>query len=143
MRWTPRRLAVAAAVRALQWVAGSRDAHTLLRARMHRGRAGKGLRAAPTDRPVRRMPITKTEKRSETLKESVAGIWQVIRTPSIGRVFFIQLTSYPSYLLIVGLWGGPYLTHIYGYDLKGRGEILFIAALAPDAYHSAEIHDLG
>ena len=42
----------------------------------------------------------------------------------------IQLTSYPSYLLIVGLWGGPYLTHIYGYDLTGRGQILFVAALA-------------
>jgi MFS family permease len=75
-------------------------------------------------------PGQKSEPHNETLKESVAGIWQVIRTPSIGRVFLIQLTSYPSYLLIVGLWGGPYLTHIYGYDLKGRGEILFIAALA-------------
>ncbi|MEW6449209.1 MAG: MFS transporter [Pseudomonadota bacterium] len=75
-------------------------------------------------------PGQKSEPHNETLKESIAGIWQVIRTPSIGRVFFIQLTSYPSYLLIVGLWGGPYLTHIYGYDLKGRGEILFIAALA-------------
>ena len=42
----------------------------------------------------------------------------------------IQLASYPSYILVVGLWGGPYLTHIYGYDLKGRGDILFVAALA-------------
>ncbi|MFK5057990.1 hypothetical protein ACI4AF_29160, partial [Klebsiella pneumoniae] len=60
-------------------------------------------------------PGQKSEPHNETLKESIAGIWQVIRTPSIGRVFLIQLTSYPSYLLIVGLWGGPYLTHIYGY----------------------------
>ena len=66
----------------------------------------------------------------ETLRESVAGIWQVIRTPSIGRVFMVQLSAYPSYVLIVGLWGGPYLTHIYGFDLEGRGEVLFIAALA-------------
>jgi sugar phosphate permease len=66
----------------------------------------------------------------ETLRESIAGIWQVIRAPSIGRVFLIQLASYPSYVLVIGLWGGPYLTHIYGYDLKGRGDILFIAALA-------------
>ena len=54
----------------------------------------------------------------------------MIRTPSMGRVFMAQLSSYPSYLLIVGLWGGPYLTHVYGYDLPGRGDILFIAALA-------------
>jgi MFS family permease len=66
----------------------------------------------------------------ETLREGVAGIWQVIRTPSIGRVFMVQLSSYPSYVMLVGLWGGPYLTHIYGYDLKGRGAILFISALS-------------
>jgi MFS family permease len=65
----------------------------------------------------------------ETLRESIAGVWQVIRTPSIGRVFMIQLSAYPSYVMLVALWGGPYLTHIYGYDLKGRGEILFVAAL--------------
>ena len=75
-------------------------------------------------------PGEKTPPRRETLRESIAGIWEVIRTPSIGRVFLIQLTSYPSYVLVIGLWGGPYLTHIYGYDLKGRGDILFVAALA-------------
>ena len=68
--------------------------------------------------------------RNETLREGVAGIWQVIRTPSIGRVFMVQLSSYPTYVMLVGLWGGPYLTHIYGYDLKGRGDVLFVAALA-------------
>ena len=75
-------------------------------------------------------PGAKTERRRETLRESIVGIWEVIRTPSIGRIFMIQLASYPSYILVVGLWGGPYLTHIYGYDLKGRGDILFVSALA-------------
>jgi MFS family permease len=75
-------------------------------------------------------PGVRTEPRPESLRESVAGIWEVIRTPSIGRIFLIQLASYPSYILVVGLWGGPYLTHIYGYDLKGRGDVLFVAALA-------------
>lgn len=75
-------------------------------------------------------PGRTSERRHETLREGIAGIWEVIRTPSIGRIFLVQLTSYPSFVLVVGLWGGPYLTHIYGYDLKGRGEILFIAALA-------------
>jgi MFS family permease len=75
-------------------------------------------------------PGVQTKPRRETLRESIAGIWQVIRTPSIGRIFMIQLASYPSYILVIGLWGGPYLTHIYGYDLKGRGDILFVAALA-------------
>ena len=75
-------------------------------------------------------PGVKHAPRKETLRESIAGIWQVIRTPSMGRVFMVQLSSYPSYVLVVGLWGGPYLTHVYGYDLKGRGDVLFVAALA-------------
>ncbi len=75
-------------------------------------------------------PGAQAKPRRESLRESVAGIWEVIRTPSIGRIFAVQLTSYPSYVLVIGLWGGPYLTHIYGFDLKGRGEILFVAALA-------------
>lgn len=74
-------------------------------------------------------PGAKAAPRRETLRESIAGIWEVIRTPSIGRIFLVQLSSYPSFVLVVGLWGGPYLTHIYGYDLKGRGDVLFVAAL--------------
>jgi MFS family permease len=74
-------------------------------------------------------PGVQRTPRRESLRESIAGIWEVMRTPSIGRVFMVQLSSYPSYLLVVGLWGGPYLTHIYGYDLTGRGEVLFVAAL--------------
>jgi MFS family permease len=75
-------------------------------------------------------PGVKRAAHRETLRESVTGIWQVIRTPSMVRVFMAQLSSYPTYLLVVGLWGGPYLTHVYGYDLKGRGDILLVAALA-------------
>ncbi len=75
-------------------------------------------------------PGAKTEFRRETVWESIAGIWEVIRTPSIGRVFLVQLTGYPGYILVIGLWGGPYLTHIYGYDLQGRGDVLFVAALS-------------
>jgi MFS family permease len=75
-------------------------------------------------------PGVKSTRHKETLRESVAGIWQVIRTPSMGRVFMVQVSSYPSYVLIVGLWGGPYLTHVYGYDLTGRGNVLFVAALS-------------
>ena len=74
-------------------------------------------------------PGVKSTPHQETLRESVAGIWQVIRAPSMVRVFTAQLSIYPSYVLVVGLWGGPYLTHVYGYDIEGRGNILFVAAL--------------
>jgi MFS family permease len=40
----------------------------------------------------------------------------------------MQLSTYSSFALIVGLWGGPYLTHVYGYSLIERGDLLFVAA---------------
>jgi MFS family permease len=75
-------------------------------------------------------PGHKTMPSNETWREGFVGLWEVIRTPSIGRLFLLQMTNYPSYLLVIGLWGGPYLTHIYGFDLQGRGELLFVPALA-------------
>ena len=75
-------------------------------------------------------PGHRTEPRHETLKESIAGVWHVIRAPSMGRVFLVQVAIYPSYVLVAGLWGGPYLTHVYGFGLKDRGNILLLAALA-------------
>ena len=36
-------------------------------------------------------PGVRMEKPRETLRQSLAGIWQVIRTPSIGRVFLVHL----------------------------------------------------
>jgi MFS family permease len=74
-------------------------------------------------------PGVRAERRHETLREGFAGVLLAIRTPSIGRLFLVQLTNYSSLILILGLWGGPYLTHIYGYDLKGRGDILLIPAV--------------
>jgi MFS family permease len=67
--------------------------------------------------------------RRETLRESLFGILAVMRTPSVGRLFVMNLVAYSTFGLIVGLWGGPYLTHIYGYDLEQRGNVLLIAVL--------------
>jgi MFS family permease len=74
-------------------------------------------------------PGVRAESRRETVRESLAGIVEAIHTPSIGRLFLVLMSSYSSLILILGLWGGPYLTHIYGYDLQGRGDILLIPAL--------------
>ena len=67
--------------------------------------------------------------RRETLRESLSGILAVLRTPSVGRLFVMHLVVYSSFGLIVGLWGGPYLAHIYGYGLEERGVFLLIPAL--------------
>jgi len=67
--------------------------------------------------------------RHETLRESLSGVLAVMRTPSVGRIFVMNLSVYSTFTLIVGLWGGPYLTHIYGYGLEERGNLLLVAVL--------------
>lgn len=67
--------------------------------------------------------------RLETRGESWSGILAVLRTPSVGRLFVMNLVMYSTFGLIVGLWGGPYLTHIYGYSLEARGSFLLIPVL--------------
>jgi MFS family permease len=66
----------------------------------------------------------------ETLRESLRGTLEAVRVPSFWPVFALQLASYSSFVVVIGLWGGPYLTHIYGYSLTERGNMLFIAVLA-------------
>ncbi|MDQ2081225.1 MFS transporter [Xanthobacteraceae bacterium Astr-EGSB] len=68
-------------------------------------------------------------KHRETLAESVAGIRAAARMRSVGCLFVIHFVTHASFVLFVGLWGGPYLTHVYGYGLTQRGTLLLIPAL--------------
>lgn len=71
--------------------------------------------------------------RAESLIESLRGIIQAARSPWVMRLFLMHFMSYSGFAIIVGLWGGPYLTHVYGYGLAERGEFLFLAATAQTA----------
>jgi len=68
--------------------------------------------------------------RHQTIRESIAGIREVFRIPSVGRLFLMQMATYSSFVIFVGLWGGPYLAHVYGYDLPARGSLLLVPAMA-------------
>jgi predicted MFS family arabinose efflux permease len=59
--------------------------------------------------------------RPESVRESLAGTVAVLRTHSIGRLFAMSLVVYSTFGLVTGLWGGPYLAHVYGYGLERRG----------------------
>jgi MFS family permease len=65
----------------------------------------------------------------ETLRESLAGVMQVVRMRGFWPIFLMNVFAYSGYVLIVGLWGGPYLTHVYGYTLIERGELLMLPAI--------------
>ena len=41
----------------------------------------------------------------------------------------MHMATYSSFVVIVGLWGGPYLSHVYGYGLTERGGLLLIPAV--------------
>jgi MFS family permease len=71
-----------------------------------------------------------TPVRPETWRENLKGILEAMRIPGFGPLFLMHLTAYSSFALVVGLWGGPYLTHIYGFGLKERGDLLLLAAVA-------------
>ena len=94
----------------------------LVRGRLHRSDRladrARGPRQRPRARPAR-----------DPARE-LAGIVAVLRTPSVGRLFVMNLVIYSTFVLIVGLWAGPYLTHIYGYSLEARGSFLLIPVLA-------------
>jgi predicted MFS family arabinose efflux permease len=79
---------------------------------------------------VVREPPRPAPVRGETLRECILGIRAAMRIPSVGRLFLMQMATYSSFVIFVGLWGGPYLTHVYGYGLTERGGLLLVPALA-------------
>jgi len=66
----------------------------------------------------------------ETFREGIAGVLEVARMRGFVPLFLMHAMSYSSYVLIVGLWGGPFLAHIYGYDLTTRGNLLMLPAIS-------------
>jgi MFS family permease len=66
---------------------------------------------------------------SETLRESLRGVLDVVRLRGFWPIFAMNCIAYSSYVIVVGLWGGPYLAHVYGYGLTTRGELLMLPAI--------------
>jgi len=66
----------------------------------------------------------------ETLRESLGGVLEVARMRGFMPLFLMHTMSYASYVLIVGLWGGPFLAHVHGYGLTTRGDVLMLPAIS-------------
>jgi MFS family permease len=73
---------------------------------------------------------TTRRERRETWGETFAGVAAATRRPSFWRVFLAHGTSYASFATIIGLWAGPWLTDVHGADLRMRGRLLLIGAVA-------------
>ena len=74
-------------------------------------------------------PGVKRPKSTETLAQSFAGLADVVRVRSFLPVFAMQFAGYSTFLTVFGLWAGPYLAHVYGYDLDQRGGALLVLAI--------------
>jgi MFS family permease len=74
-------------------------------------------------------PGKENPHKAETLRQSFLGIAEVVKVRSFLPVFAMQFVGYATFLTLFGLWAGPYLAHVYGYDLGRRGEVLFVLAM--------------
>lgn len=70
------------------------------------------------------------EHQAPSLRESLVGMVAATRVQSFWPLFAMHFITYSSFVIVVGLWGGPYLTHIYGYSLTDRGNMLLVAVVA-------------
>ncbi|MEJ8573836.1 MFS transporter [Microbaculum marinum] len=68
--------------------------------------------------------------RPGSLRESFAGLGEVIRVPGFWQLFSIQFVGYSTFVAILGLWGGPFVTDVLGFDLVERGNIMLVMAAA-------------
>lgn len=68
--------------------------------------------------------------RAESLPMLLKGVREAAATRSFWPVFAVQMTAYPAFGSIVGLWSGPWLAQVYGMPLEQRGNVLFVMALA-------------
>lgn len=73
-------------------------------------------------------PPDASRARPETVEQSLIGVWEAWRCRSVSRLFLMQLATYSSFIMVIGLWAGPYLSHIYGYELTARGGVLLVPA---------------
>ena len=67
---------------------------------------------------------------TESLREVLQGVRDVLRNPVLPGFVAIQLVAYPVVLTISGLWGGPYLNDVYGLDPVARGDVLLMMMAA-------------
>ncbi|MEZ5841408.1 MAG: MFS transporter [Hyphomicrobiales bacterium] len=68
------------------------------------------------------------ERPQESFLSGMISLLEVARAPSFWPVFALHLILYSCFASVLGLWGGPFLTDVYGLDLAGRGHYLLLLA---------------
>jgi len=66
----------------------------------------------------------------EAPSQALRGLGAVLHNPSFGRILPLQSVGSGAVASILGLWGGPFLSDVFGLDTAERGSILLIMAIA-------------
>jgi MFS family permease len=76
------------------------------------------------------VPEKKIEVVGESLQNQLRGIREVFTSRTFWRAAPLTTMSQAAFLAIQGLWAGPWLSHIAGFDRKEVADLLFWIAVA-------------
>jgi predicted MFS family arabinose efflux permease len=79
---------------------------------------------------VRDGPASLVAPRRERLREIVRGLADIGRVPGLPPILAMHFIAYASMITIFGVWAGPYLNDVYGFDSVARGNVLLAMGLA-------------
>ena len=68
--------------------------------------------------------------RRETFGDAIRGVMAATAIPDFWALFWMQFCSYAVVAVILGLWGGPFLSHVYGASVEEQGLAMTLVALA-------------
>lgn len=68
------------------------------------------------------------KRKPETVRNSLVGVIEVVRLPGMWRILVMAMVGYPTFITVLGAWGGPYLADIFGLDAIARGNVLALVA---------------
>jgi MFS family permease len=66
---------------------------------------------------------------ASSLLESVRGVWDVVRTPGMTRLFAAMAMGPSIFFVMRGLWAGPYLSEVHALVPTERGHMLLVMSL--------------
>ena len=72
-----------------------------------------------------------TDKAAATSwRSAIAGVGEALRIRALWPIFPLNFAGYSSLITVRGLWGGPYLSDVFGFSLREVGNWLFAFTLA-------------
>ena len=68
--------------------------------------------------------------RPQTFLDIVSGFREVWKTAGLVPILAMHFVSYAAFLTVFGVWAGPYLNDVYGFNPVARGNVLVVMAAA-------------